>query len=106
MNKGDKIYFFEEKYPYVVRSIKSNMVVLTKPFNLKHTVLYTILDLNNMIRGPEDLIFCFGAETDKQCNEMLNRILNKESEISYRHRIKAIITKIKGNKNINARNFT
>lgn len=94
MELNNKVYFLEEKQPYKVRAIKNNVAILTKPFNLRKTVLYTILDISNMIRGSENLIFGLGAETDKQCNEMLERILNKESEISYRNRIRANIVKV------------
>lgn len=87
MKTGDKIQFVEEKKPYVIMALGKRYAVCTKPFNLQKTVLYTIVDFDEKIRGTENLVFGLGAETGKQCNEMLNRIENGETEISYRNRI-------------------
>ncbi len=84
---GTKIKFAEEKQRYTVRSSNVAFTICTKPFNLYHTVLYTIIDFNNSIRGAEDLIFGVGAESDEECNEMLERLTNAESGISYRNNI-------------------
>ena len=82
---GEKIKFVHEKQRYTVRCASRRYAICTKPFNAQKTVLYTIIDQWNEIRGPENLIFGWGAETDVQCLEMLVRILDGESEISSRH---------------------
>ena len=89
--KGAKIKFAEEKRPYIIRDIGKRYAVCTKPFNLKNTVLYTIIDIEKKIRGTENLIFGFGAETDDQCREMLLRLESGETEISHRNWIPLII---------------
>lgn len=89
-----KLKFVEEKQVYTVRASNVRFLICTKPFNLRKTVLYTIVDLAEHIRGPENLIFCFGAETDAQCINMLNRLTNGDSKISHRNRIKANIEKV------------
>jgi hypothetical protein len=94
IKKRSKITFAEEKHPYVVRAIGKRYAVCTKPFNLKHTVLYTVIDIDEKIRGTEDLIFGMGAETEKDCNEMLYRLEHGESEVSYRNRVPLIIKKV------------
>lgn len=82
---GSKIKFAEERQMYTVRASNRFYSICTKPFNAKKTVLYCIVDWKNGIRGPENLIFGFGAETDEQCEKMLKRITNAESDISHRH---------------------
>jgi len=91
MKKGDRIHFEEESRPYVIRSIGERYVVCTKPFNLRHTVLYTVVDMKENVRGTEDLVFGLGAETDKQCEEMLYRLEHDVTEISHRNRIPLLI---------------
>ena len=53
--------------------------------NAKKTVLYTIVDLLENIRGTEDLIFCMGFETNLGCQEALARLDSGESYISRRN---------------------
>ena len=77
-----KIWFAEEKLPYTVQARNERFLVCTKPFNLKHTVLYTIVDLKYEIRGTEDLIFCMGYETKNRCEEALKRLDSGESGLS------------------------
>jgi hypothetical protein len=57
--------------------------------------LYTIIDFKQQIRGTENLIFCMGFETDEQCEEALQRLVNRESEITRRNRVPLVIEKIK-----------
>ena len=88
---GTKIKFLEEVQRYTVQAITDRYAVCTKPFNCRKTVLYTIIDVQEKIRGPENLIFCMGFETKKQCQEALERLIKSESEISYRNRIPLVI---------------
>src|SRR5258708_2331540 len=82
---GTRIRFTEEYHPYRVRASSPRWTILTKPFNLKRTVLYTVIDWQQYIRGTEDLIFTPGYETDQQCLEALNRFLSGESQVSHRN---------------------
>jgi len=91
---GTKVKFAEEKQMYTVMASNIKFLVCTKPYNPKKTVLYTIVDLDEKIRGTEDLVFSAGAETKQQCEEMLERLTKGESGISERNRIKLAITKI------------
>lgn len=79
---GSRIYFAEEKLPYRIRARSNRYLVCTKPFNLRKTVLYTIVDLVEGIRGAENLILGFGAETNEQCANMINRLEGRSEEIS------------------------
>ncbi len=94
INTGDRIYFPGEKKPYKVRASNNKFAICTKPFNLKNTVLYTIIDKKNNIRGTENLIFCMGFESDEDCIEALERLTTKETEISHRNFVELRINKI------------
>ena len=85
---GAKIRFFGEKRPYTIRAANRRFAVCTKPFNLKRTVLYTVIDIEQGVRGTENLVFGFGAETDQQCEEMLARLAAGETEVSHRNRVR------------------
>lgn len=92
---GAKIWFEGEKQGYTVRASNVAFCVCTKPFNARKTVLYTIIDWERKQRNYEDLIFGMGAETEKECQEMLERLTNGESEISERGPAKLRIVKYK-----------
>ena len=86
-NVGDKIYFPTDKRPFRVRCRNERFIILTKPLNLYHTVLYTIVDLKNKWRGPDNMIFCDGYETDEDCNERLMELQEGIIEVSTRRGI-------------------
>lgn len=98
---GDKIRFVEERLAYTIQARGKRYLVCTKPFNAQHTVLYTVVDLQKQIRGTENLVFGMGAETRKQCQEMIERLEGKgidegawHTEISYRNRIPLRVKKV------------
>ena len=82
---GQRIRFSEERQAYRVRASGGRYAVCTKPFNLRHTVLYTVVDFQRRVRGTENLVFGMGAETDEQCVGMLARLESGESEVSSRN---------------------
>lgn len=91
---GNKVYFKTEKRPYKVRACNDRYVICTKPFNLQHTVLYTIIDLERNVRGRENLIFCMGFETDELCHEAMCRLVSEETEVSWKYYIPLDVEKI------------
>lgn len=90
---GDKLRFEEEKQVYTIQAKGDRYLVCTKPFNLKRTTLYTIVDTDKRIRGTENLVFGAGAETREDCEEMLERLegrninLGFTTEISHRNNV-------------------
>ena len=46
-----------EKQRYRVMARDKRYVIMTKPFNAKRTYVYTIADMDRVVRGPCDLIF-------------------------------------------------
>lgn len=89
---GSRIYFEEEVRPYNVQAAGERYLVCTKP--CFGSVLYTVVDLVEQVRGTENLIFCGGAETRELCEEMLDRLEGAgcdngtwHTEVSHRNRI-------------------
>jgi len=114
LKAGSKVKFLSEKRPYTVQASDERYAVCTKPFNPQHTVLYAIIDFEENVRGPENLIFGLGAETRKQCEDILDRLNGRldsgsreligtelerhicinQTEVSHRNRIELDIEKI------------
>lgn len=94
---GDKIRFVEERQAYEVRARNTRYLICTKPHNLAHTVLYTIIDLERNVRGTDNLLFSHGYDTDAAIRDNMKRLDKGVMEVSYRNcvplNIKNIITK-------------
>lgn len=84
---GDKVFVPNETRPYRVRARNERYIICTKPFNIKHTVLYFIVDLAQKWRAPDNMIFCSGYETDEDCQERLKELQSGEIELSRRRGI-------------------
>ena len=84
---GDKVYVSTEKRPYTVKARDDRYIICTKPFAAKHTVLYFIIDLEDKWRGPDNMIFCAGYETDEECAERLKELQDGKMEVSIRRGI-------------------
>ena len=81
---GDKVYIPGEKRPYTVQCRDDRYIICTKPFNLRHTVQYFIIDLVDKWRAPDDMVFCFGYETPEQCRERLQELQSGKIHLSRR----------------------
>ena len=85
---GDKLKFAEEKQMYTIRARNDRYLVCTKPFNPKRTVLYTIIDLIEGIRGTNDFILNpYNYELAEDCQQCLKDITSGEAKISSRNKI-------------------
>lgn len=92
---GDRINFASEKRCYTVQATDGRYAVCTKPFAACRTVMYTIVDLEEEIRGTEDLIFGFGFGTRQECEEALERLRAGDSGISRRNRVPLDIVEVR-----------
>lgn len=54
---GDKFRFSAEVQRYTIRARDNRFIIMTKPFNLKRTYFYTIVDLDRGGRGDDNLLF-------------------------------------------------
>lgn len=84
---GDKVYIPNEKRPYRVRARDERYIICTKPYNPKRTVIYFIVDLKEKMRGPDNMVFCSGYETDADCAERLKELQSGEIEVSWRRHV-------------------
>lgn len=84
---GDKVYIPNHKRPFTVRARDERYIICTKPFNVKHTVLYFIVDVVDRRRAPDNMIFCHGYESDEDCKERLAELQSGEIELSRRRGI-------------------
>jgi len=114
---GDFIRFEEEGKKYEIQARSGDFLVLNKPFARRRrrgmscikTVIYTIIDLERQIRGvtiytiddlnrqlsePGNLLYRSVAETRLQCEEMLERLLAGDTEVSHRNNVPLRIKKI------------
>lgn len=98
---GDRVFFLGEQRGYTVQARGDRYVVCTKPMNVRHTVLYTVVDLQKGIRGTENLVFGMGAETREDCEGMLARLEGRSAhcedsptEVSHRNRVTLHVTRI------------
>lgn len=54
---GQRIKFAEEKQSYKIIAANDRFLICTKPFNAIKSFLYTIVDLQDKRRGPDNMIF-------------------------------------------------
>jgi hypothetical protein len=84
---GARVWFSGEKRPYKVRARNERYLICVKPFNARKTVLYSIVDIDEDIRGRDNLIFGLGYENDESITENMHRLSTGEMEVSHRHRV-------------------
>ncbi len=87
LKPGDKVYVPHEKHPYTIRCRDNRFIICTKPFNLQRTVRYFIVDLVRKIRGPDNMVFCSGYETQEQCEDRLKELQDGSIDVSSRRSI-------------------
>lgn len=81
-----RIRFEGERQAYTVQARSDNFIICTKPYNPKHTVIYSIIDIARNIRGPDNMVFGMGYETREQCEERLAELVAGKIEVSWRRR--------------------
>lgn len=86
---GDRIYIKRQAIGYKIQARDNRYVIATKPYNIKHTVLYFIIDTLLDIRGPDDRVFCSGYETKEQCEERLKELQSGKISVSRRNSVPA-----------------
>jgi hypothetical protein len=95
---GWRVRFAEERCAYTVQARGKRYLVCTKPFPLRKTVLYTVVDLQERVRGTENLVFGAGAESRAACTRMVQRLEGKSrdfhTQISYRNRVPLRVTAV------------
>ncbi len=89
---GNKVKFDNEKiFRWTVRAVSHPFVICTTAGD---DGFYTILDLDNKYRGPDN---CYGVgyATEAQILSAIGRLASGDLEISRRHRIPLVIKEVK-----------
>ena len=86
---GDKIKFASEKQKYSIKTKSDRYLICTKPFNPKKTVLYTIIDLERLVRGTNNRIFnSYDYAVQEDIDECLGDLELEQIEVSHRNCVK------------------
>jgi hypothetical protein len=97
---GSKIYFGEEVKPFTAKAVSDRYVIATKPFNLKKTVWYTIIDFEREVRGPNNLVFnVYDYKNQREIEQCLNDLIQQEEmtdglQVSHRRKVDLNIIKV------------
>jgi hypothetical protein len=83
---GDKLKFLGEKQRYKVQAVSGDgrWAVCTKPFNLQRTVVYTVVDFVDGVRGVDNY-GGLGYETAEHCERACAMFESGDAEHSRRH---------------------
>lgn len=92
---GDKVYFDNQRQGFTVRARDERFLICVKPFNARHTVLYSIVDLDRGVRGRDNLVFSTGYETQERIDENMDRLRAGQMEVSHRHHVQLRIAKVR-----------
>jgi hypothetical protein len=95
---GDRLWLDDKRQSWTVQARGDRYIVLTKPFNLQHTTIYTVIDLELGIRGRDNW-YGLGYETRKECEDALARFEapgedHDSAEISTRSNVTLDITRV------------
>lgn len=87
---GQRVLFIGEKQCFKVRAATTDgrYVICTKPFNPRRTVLYTVIDFEEGVRGTDNLVFSIGYDTDESLAQSLAMFEAGEIEVSHRNRVR------------------
>lgn len=94
----DRVWLDGKAQCWTVQARDDRYIILTKPFNLRRTVLYTVIDLELGIRGRDDY-HGLGYETLEQCERALARFNDhregwEPAQISVRSNVTLEVTRV------------
>lgn len=94
---GSRVYFEGERMPYTVQARDERFIICTKPFAARRTVIYSIIDLERDVRGPDNMVFGGGYETRDDCEHRLAELMNPngDMEVSRRNCVTLAVAKVK-----------
>ena len=95
LKAGATIRFAEERKPYTIRAMSERFAICTRPIRHRgeKTVLYSIIDVQEQERGPNNLVFnMYDYSTDAGCQESLAALDAGEIELSRRRSVPLILS--------------
>lgn len=88
---GDRLYFKGEKKGFEIKSRNQRYLICTKPFNPKKTVVYTILDSEELINSTNNYVFNpYDYLSQADIDESLVDLVADKYELSRRHQVNTI----------------
>ncbi len=91
---GDKIKFKTEKQRYTVRARDERFIIATKPFNLRKTYLYTLVDLKKKKRSSDDWHCKYDYENEFEARLAIRELNDGTIELSSRQIIDLDIERV------------
>lgn len=93
---GMKIWFTGEVKSYTIRSCNERYLVCTKPYNFKkNTVIYTMVDLWEGVRGRDGYVFSpYDYFSQEDCDNYLKDLTEGDVSISRRGQVNLEIKKL------------
>jgi hypothetical protein len=81
LSVGTKVKFASESQRYTVQAVTrgGRFAILTKPFNVRHTVLYSVVDFDRGVRG-RDNYYGLGYETPEDIAAALHEFQHEEDD--------------------------
>lgn len=93
---GDKIKFLREGHAYTVKGRNDRYLICTKPFNVKKTYIYTIVDLEEQVRGRDNYTLGrYDYSVPEEVEECLIHLASGVTAVSYKYRVPLDIEKVK-----------
>lgn len=93
---NDKIIFHEDKNHFTIKAISNRFAICTRPYNLKKTVFYTIIDFENNKRSTTDLVFnIYDFKNQLDIEQCLLDLESGEISLSRRNQVDLNILNIK-----------
>jgi hypothetical protein len=86
---GQRVRFFGERHSFTVRAVSPDgrWAACTKPDNLRHSVLYTVVDCVARVRGVDNSTGnSLGYETREECERAVALFHAGDFEFSHRRR--------------------
>lgn len=90
---GERVRLDGTKRAWKVRARGERYIVLTQPFNLRRTVLYTVIDLEMGRRGTVTSWAC-GFETEDEIAESLAMLERGDTELSSRNNVPLLFERL------------
>lgn len=92
---GDRIKFLEEKQSYKVVARNWRFLICIKPFNARKTYLYSIVDVEQEMRGADYWILGrFDYEDSEDQEQALKELMSGETQLSRRRSIPLKVEKV------------
>lgn len=86
---GQKVKFSDDRLWFTVQARNERYIILTT------SKYHSIIDLDQGVRGADNLVFHNGYDNQKECEDRLNDFISGEIEVSRRNRVLVQIAEVK-----------